>query len=119
MAPLETAIQDLRQILGADLGSPDWRWNVRRRLSAVKDALADPQTMMADAGLSAREGTSNRHRRQLQARVTALAAGVLERLDVETIAAELRRLQGDLERHVQRVHDLAYDAVSLELGGSE
>ena len=119
MAPLDTAIKELRQILGTDVTTPEWRWNVRRRLSAVKDALADPQTRMADAWLSAREGTSNRHRTQLQARVSTLAAGVLDRLDVELIVGELRRLQTDLEHHVQRVHDLVYDSVSLELGGSE
>lgn len=119
MAPLETAISDLRQLLSSDASTAEWRWHVRLRLSAVRDALADPQTLRADAWLAARQGTSDRHRLQLLARVSALASGVLERLDLETIRGELTRLQGDLEHHVQRVHDLVYDAVSLELGGSE
>ena len=51
--------------------------------------------------------------------MTALAAGVLDRLDADVILSELRRLQTDLEHYVQRVHDLVYDSVSLELGGSE
>jgi hypothetical protein len=118
MASLESAITDLRQLLASDVSAPDWRWNVRRRLSVVKDALTAPSAQ-TEAWLAAREGTSNRNRRQLQARVSVLAAGVLERLDAEVIISELRRLQTDLEHYVQRVHDLVYDSVSLELGGSE
>ena len=119
MAPLETAISELRQILAADSTAPDWRWNVRKRLSEVKDALADPQARHAEAWLAARAQSSNRVRHQLQARVTVLAAGVLEKLDAEAIVHEVRRLLCDLEHHVQREHDLVYDSVSLELGGSE
>ena len=119
MAPLETAIVELRKILAADTSAPDWRWNVRKRLSEVKDALADPQVRHAEAWLAARTQGSNRVRHQLQSRVAALAAGVLERLDVDAVVHEVRRLLCDLEHHVQRVHDLVYDSVSLELGGSE
>ena len=32
---------------------------------------------------------------------------------------ELKRLLVDIAHHVQRVNDLAYDDVELELGGSE
>jgi hypothetical protein len=119
MAPLETAIRELKQILAADCSAPEWRWNVRRRLSEVKDALVDPQTGHHEAWLAARVWLSTRDRVQLQARVTSLSAGVLDRLDPETIVREVRRLLGDLEHHVQRQHDLVYDSVSLELGGSE
>jgi hypothetical protein len=41
------------------------------------------------------------------------------KLDVESILQEARRLLSDLEHYVQRLHDLVYDSVSLELGGSE
>ena len=124
MAPLgpislEAAIKDLRQMLASDATAPEWRWNLRRRLSEVKEALTDPGTREGDAWLSAREVTSNRCRRQLQARVSTLAAGVLDRLDADTIVTELQRLQTDLDHYVQRLHDLVYDSVSLELGGSE
>ncbi len=115
---LERAIRDMQQLLACDTTSPEWRWNVRSRLSVVKEALTAPQAQ-TEAWLAAREGTSNRARRQLQGRVTALAAGVLDRLDADVILSELRRLQTDLEHYVQRVHDLVYDSVSLELGGSE
>jgi hypothetical protein len=119
MAPLETAVSELRQILSSDSSAPDWRWNVRRRLSEVKDALSGPQARQADAWLAARAQSSNRERHQLYARATTLGSGVLDKLETERIVSELRRLVGDLEHHLQRVHDLVYDSVSLELGGSE
>jgi hypothetical protein len=119
MAPLETAITELRQILSVDSTAPEWRWNVRRRLSEVKDALSGPQVRQADAWLAARAQSSNRVRHQLHARATTLASGVLDKLDVESILQETRRLLSDLEHYVQRLHDLVYDSVSLELGGSE
>jgi len=119
MAPLETAIRELRQILVADCTAPEWRWNVRRRLSEVKDALAQPQAHQPEAWLAARTQLSNRDRFQLQGRVVALSAGVLDKLDADSIIHQVARLLADLEHHVQRVHDLVYDSVSLELGGSE
>ena len=119
MAPLETAIKELRQVLGADATSPEWRWLVRHRLSDIKEALSDQQARQWDGWLTARARTSNRDRHALQARVTALAAIVLDKLDADAITRELNRLVGDLEHYVQRVHDLVYDSVSLELGGSE
>jgi len=119
MPPLETAIRELRQILAADYKAPEWRWNVRRRLSEVKEALSSPLAGHQEAWLAARTRLSNRDRLQLQGRVSALATGVLDRLDTETILHEVNRLLGDLEHHVQREHDLVYDSVSLELGGSE
>jgi hypothetical protein len=124
MAPLERfslegAVQDLRQMLASDATAPEWRWNLRRRLSDVKEALGDPGAYGVEAWLLGREVTSNRCRRQLQTRVATLAAGVLDRLDAATITTELRRLQTDLEHYVQRLHDLLYDSVALELGGSE
>jgi hypothetical protein len=119
MAPLETAISELRQILADDRTAPEWRWNVRRQLSEVKEALAQPQARQPEAWLAARAQLSNRDRSQLQGRVMSVSAGVLDKMDTDTIEREVKRLLGDLEHHVQRVHDLVYDSVSLELGGSE
>jgi hypothetical protein len=123
-ASLESAVRDLRQALTSDATAPEWRWHLRRRLSQVTEALidearGDPGAGGVEAWLQGREVTSNRCRRQLQARVATLGAGVLDRLDVETVTVEVRRLQTDLEHHVQRLHDLVYDSVALELGGSE
>ena len=44
---------------------------------------------------------------------------VLHHQDIEHVHDEMGRIVTRLERYRQRVHDLVYDAVSLELGGSE
>jgi len=75
-------------------------------------------------GRRVQTGLDRRRNRQAQTsvsgvRATTLASGVLDKLDAESILQETRRLLTDLEHHVQRLHDLVYDSVSLELGGSE
>jgi hypothetical protein len=44
---------------------------------------------------------------------------VLETPDVEATRLELKRLVIDVNRHVQRLNDIAYDEVEMEIGGSE
>ena len=39
--------------------------------------------------------------------------------DVDDLADRLSRLLVDIAHHHQRVHDLAWDDVELEIGGSE
>jgi hypothetical protein len=48
-----------------------------------------------------------------------LSAQVLVTTDVDVLAAQLSRLLVDIDHHAQRLHDLAYDDVELEIGGSE
>lgn len=119
MALLETAIKELRTIVAADCTAPEWRWNVRRRLSSAREALDDAQVVPTEAWLAARTRLSDRDRFRLQARINALSSGAMDRLAAGAILHETKRLLGDLERHRQREHDLVYDSVSLELGGSE
>ena len=38
---------------------------------------------------------------------------------IEEVRERLRRLMGDIEHHLQRLSDLAWDDVQMELGGSE
>jgi hypothetical protein len=118
MVTLEAAIKDLRAVLHTDVTAQEWRWRARRRLSAVRDALAETPSD-PEGWLSPRAGATDRERRQLRSRVAALAAGLLDRLDTEAVVVEVARLQRDLEHHLQRCHDLAYDAVGMEIGGSE
>ena len=117
MATLEAAIHGLRQALDAPV-STHWRWGVRRGLSQVREALAQDQTRSSDGWLAARVGVHDRDRHHLLARVSALGPRVLDRLERDA-AADVRRLLGDLEHYQQRMHDLVYDSVALELGGSE
>jgi hypothetical protein len=102
---------------GALLGS--WRWTVRQRMAAVRDALVTEVDDSDDGWLVARTGSVLRERTALLGRLSVLGPQVLENPDVEAVRAELLRLLVDLSHHVQRVNDLAYDDVELELGGSE
>ena len=115
---LESAISDLQETLSTR-ASTNWRWLVRQRLSAVRQALSDEDFETWDGWLAARTGAADRERRQLLARISAVGSGLLDRLDTDRMAVEVRRLLADVEHYRQRVHDLIYDSVALEIGGSE
>jgi hypothetical protein len=112
---LEQAIVPPRP--GVPLGN--WRWSLRQRLAAVRDALVDENPTAADGWLAARGGQAFRERGQLIARLAQLADTALVSPDPEALRQDLRRLIGDIGRHMQRLNDLVYDAVELELGGEE
>ena len=120
---MSSALQGLDQALdaprrpGVQLGN--WRWVVRQRMTAVRDALVIEARTPDDSWLAARGGTAFRQRNALLARLNALAPQVLQNPDVEEVRLEMKRLLSDIARHLQRLHDLAYDDVELELGGSE
>ena len=116
---LETAISELRQTLNGSRTSTTWRWTMRERLASVREALNSERFTSWDGWLAARSGTSDRERQQLLARIAALANTVLDRLDTERVAGEVRRLLNDVEHYRQKMNDLVYDSVSMEIGGSE
>jgi hypothetical protein len=111
------AALDAPRRAGVPLGN--WRWLVRQRMAAVRDALAGEAAGSDDGWLAARGGTAFRERNALLSRMAILGSTVLETPDVEATRIELKRLVVDVGRHMQRLHDLAYDEVELELGGSE
>ncbi|HET6699912.1 MAG TPA: hypothetical protein VFG88_12545 [Nocardioidaceae bacterium] len=119
MTGLERAIIGLRQALDSPRRHHMWRWLVRHRMAGVKEALALEQARESEAWLAARQLTLARERDALVRRLAALGPVVLEAPDVEPVRRDLLRLVHDLERHRQRLNDLAYDTVALELGGSE
>jgi hypothetical protein len=96
-----------------------WRWAVRRRLVPVRDRLHAEPLHRRDAWLSARAARAVRERDSLLARLDVLGHEVLVSDDVDAVTAALNRLLVDIEHHRQRLHDLAYDDVELEIGGSE
>lgn len=107
---------------GSGIALGNWRWVVRQRLAALRDALAAEGTEGSEGGdawLAARSGTVLRDRNRLLTRVGHLGPAILETDDLDATRAELRRLVADVHHHVQRRHDLAYDDVGIELGGSE
>ncbi|MFA6574478.1 MAG: hypothetical protein WCS84_03585 [Nocardioides sp.] len=112
---LDTAL-DAPRLDGVTLGN--WRWVVRQRIGTVRDALIEFSSP-DDGWLAARGGTAFRERNTLLGRLGGLGPAVLESADVEPVRLELKRLVSDIGRHVQRLHDICYDEVNLELGGSE
>ena len=119
MTGLEHAIIGLQQALDSPRRHHMWRWLVRHRMAGVKEALALEHSRDGDAWLAARQIMLSRERDLLLRRLAALGPQVLEAADVDPVRRQLLRLVGDLERHRQKLNDLAYDTVSLELGGSE
>src|SRR3954447_10354958 len=120
---LPAALQSLDQALDAPRrpGIPlgNWRWVVRQRMGGVRDALVGETAGSDDGWLAARGGSAFRERNALLGRLSTLGPEILETPDVEATRAELKRLVMDIQRHVQRINDLVYDEVNLELGGSE
>lgn len=120
---LPLALQALDQSLDAPrrAGIPlgNWRWVVRQKMGAVRDELLGEKAGSKDGWLAARGGAAFRERNALLSRLTALSAQVLETPDVETTRMELKRLVMDVNRHMQRLNDIAYDEVEMEIGGSE
>ena len=111
------AALDLPRKPGIPLGN--WRWLVRQRMGGVRDALVGEAAGSDDGWLAARGGSAFRERNALLSRLSILGPQILETPDVEATRVELKRLVMDIQRHVQRINDLVYDEVELELGGSE
>jgi hypothetical protein len=116
---LESAISELQETVSHARSASNWRWLVRQRLSTIRQALSDENFQTWDGWLAARTGSADRERRQLLARISAIGAGLLDRLEAETVTTEIRRLLNDVEHYRQRVNDLLYDSVAMEIGGSE
>ncbi len=119
MTGLEHAIIGLQQALDAPRRHHMWRWLVRHRMAGVKEALMLEHSRAGEAWLAARELMLARDRDNLLRRLGDLGPQVLDSPDVEPVRRELLRLVAELERHRQRLNDLVYDTVALELGGSE
>ena len=116
---LESAISELQLTLSDRRTAPNWRWLVRQRLSVLRQALSEMKVDSRDSWLAPRSGVMDRERRQLLGRISAVGAGLLDRLETDRVAAEVRRLLNDVEHYRQRMHDLVYDSVAMEIGGSE
>jgi hypothetical protein len=119
MTGLEHAIIGLQHAVNAPRRHLTWRRLVRNRMAGVREALTRELPREGDAWLAARELTLRRERDVLLRRLSTLGSLVLEAPDLETVRSDLDRLVADLEHHRQRLNDLVYDSVSLELGGSE
>ncbi|MFT4082529.1 MAG: hypothetical protein QM638_08080 [Nocardioides sp.] len=102
---------------GSNVGN--WRWSMRQRLARLREALMIEDAGTTDAWLTPRTGSALRERGALLSRLSCLGDDVLDRSDLSELHRELQRLAVDLHHHLQRISDLAYDEVELELGGSD
>ena len=116
---LSAALESQRRSTEPDIVSGTWRWKVRQHLAGIRDLLVNESTWHEDSWLAARGGTVLRERNTLLARVSVLGPQVLQNTDVAGLRRDLQRLVADVAHHLQRLHDLAYDEVEYELGGSE
>jgi hypothetical protein len=120
---LPAALQGLTQVLDAlrrpGVSSGQWRWRVRQQLTVVRDALIAETGSGSGGWTAAREGGVLRERNALLARIAALGPQVLEHPDPDAVRLEVQRLLLAVGRHAQRLSDLAYDEVELELGGED
>jgi hypothetical protein len=95
-----------------------WRELVRHRLVEAAAELSEERAVAADTWLDARAGHLHRERNRLLAKVAVLQP-MADTADPDALRAAVARLVQDLEHHHQRVSDLAYDGVAMEVGGSE
>lgn len=119
MTQLDHAIAGLEQALSAPRRHQMWRWVVRHRLTAVRGMLAAENDRAEDDWLASRHHSLDRERDALLHKMDLLDVRLAEAPDVEPLRADLLRLVGELRHHRQRLNDLVYDTVALDLGGSE
>lgn len=94
------------------------RWDLRRRLDRARDLLMAEPPAAYDGWLAAREARGMRERTLLLRRVAALGA-LVQTAPEGVVESEVDRLVADVERHRRRTRALQWDAVQLELGGSD
>lgn len=123
MSRTTSALYELRRAVEApcrpDQNPGSWRWTVRQRMASVRDLLTIEATASIDGWLAARGGALRRERMALLTRLGQLGRQVLEEEQLDEVREPLRRLVQDIDHHLQRVSDLAYDEVGMEIGGSE
>jgi len=98
-------------------GSP--RWHTRLLLADLRDRLVSEDAGPDDGWLAARGAGMLRERDALLARIGAVGTQVVLDPGAGAVRSALTRLVVDVEHHLQRRRDLAWDEVELELGGSE
>jgi hypothetical protein len=92
---------------------------VRQRLLELADALCVEAADGDDGALSARADAVGRERQRLLQQLSLLLPEVAETRDLDGVRRKLLRFLTDVQHHNQRLHDLLYDTVGMEVGGSE
>lgn len=116
-AALARLLQAVEAPLGSNSGA--WRWTVRQALAGVRDLLGTECAAHDNAWLAARQTNVLAERTSLLIRLGAMGPRVLEDEALTPLCDDLKRLIRDVDRHLQHLHDLAWDDVEMEIGGSE
>jgi hypothetical protein len=120
MKRFENAMESLEQALHSPPRfQQSWRHIVRQRADEVAAVLTCESPVAVDSWLAARVSRLERERNRLLARLTVLARLLGEGSDPESVRERFHRLVLDIRHHHQRLNDLAYDALALDVGGSE
>jgi hypothetical protein len=124
MQRFENAVESLEEALQSPPQlQRSWGHIVHHRTRAVAEALTAESPVAVDTWLSARAGCLERERNRLLTRLSVLGSMLGTMLtdgtDLEPVRESLRRLARDVRHHHQRVTDLTYDALALDVGGSE
>lgn len=120
MQRFENAVESLEQALQSPPRfQQSWGHIVRQRAGHVADALTAESPVAVDSWLAARASHLDRERNRLLTRLSVLRSLLDATTDVEPVRESLRRLLRDVRHHHQRVNDLTYDALALDVGGSE
>ncbi len=120
MQRFEHAVQSLEEALHSPPRlKRSWCHIVRQRTGEVAEALTAESPVAMDPWLSARAGRLERERGRLLTRLRVLGTVLSDGADAEQAREGLRRLASELRHHHQRVNDLTYDALALDVGGSE
>ena len=119
---MQTALRGLNQALDAPRVNgalEPWRLSVKECMANLRDCLSREAAVADDGWLADRSRMMQRERRALLGRMSALRIRMEQSFDIDTLRMEIKRLLLDVSHHVQRLHDLAYDDVEMEIGGSE
>lgn len=114
---LPDAIHELQRLLATDRKHPHWMWQLRQQLFGLREALASDRVRSFDGWLTARASATDRTRRQIMERISVVLAKDFPDVDAAHLIGS--RMLHDLEHFAQRVSDLNYDSVEMEIGGSE
>ena len=121
-AGLRTALSGLDQALDLprQRGSRSlWRESVRRHIESLRQQLDQPAAADTEDWAAARSGAILRERNALLSRMSTLGPQVQHADEIDQLREDIKRLLTDVNHHLQRLSDIAYDDVELELGGSE
>ncbi len=129
---LESAASDLDRSLAAASASPAWRDGVRTALGAVTDAMqAHLAEVDSESGIPASVTAAEPRLSGPASRLDEEHTDLTGRLDAvrrvadddqvspHDVQAAGAGLVAALRSHVQHAHDLLYDAMESEIGGSD